>query len=175
MRTGAGWDRIDRGKPMLTALGTRRARLLASALVIATLSTGCFVGASGSGGPPAGGVTRQIFDHTNAERSARGLPALQWDNQLGGLAQGWSEHMAATGNFAHRNLSQVLQRPDYARFQRLGENILVGTCGMSARDIVRAWMNSPGHRANILGSFSMIGVGAVCTNGRLWVTQNFGA
>lgn len=172
---GAGWDRSDRGQPMLTALGTRRARLLASAVVIATLTTGCFVGASSpSAGPPAGGITRQLFDLTNADRAGQGLPALQWDSQLGGLAQGWSEHMGSTGNFAHRNLNEVLSRPDYSRFQRLGENILVGTCSTSAGEIQRTWMNSPAHRANILGSYTMIGIGAVCTNGRLWVTQNFG-
>jgi uncharacterized protein YkwD len=38
----------------------------------------------------------------------------------------------------------------------------------------QAWMNSPGHRANILGSFNVIGVGVVCSGGRVWATQSFG-
>lgn len=43
--------------------------------------------------------------------------------------------------------------------------------------VVGAWMNSPGHRANLLsGLYEVIGVGIVCApDGTVWVTQNFGA
>jgi uncharacterized protein YkwD len=155
---------------MLTALGTRRARLLAAVLVVAALSTGCFAGQ----GAPSGGLNRELFDLVNADRAAHGLPALQWDAQLGGLAQEWSQDMASTGAFRHRDLNEVINRQSYAPYRRLGENILVGGCGMSAGEIERAWMNSPGHRANIVGDFNTIGIGTVCRDGRLWATQNFG-
>ncbi|MGQ0805347.1 MAG: CAP domain-containing protein [Actinomycetota bacterium] len=161
---------------MLSSLGTRRARLLASALVVATLTVGCFSGTNESTGVPLpdSGLSREVFDLVNVDRAANGLPALSWHPQLGALAQGWSENMGSTGNFAHSDLNATIRNPEFDGFRRLGENILVGSCGMTAAAVEQAWMNSPGHRANILGDFNTIGVGFVCAGGRLWGTQNFG-
>ncbi|HUF85498.1 MAG TPA: CAP domain-containing protein [Acidimicrobiia bacterium] len=162
---------------MLSSLGTRRARLLASALVVATLTAGCFSGQSHSSRQvplPASGLTREVYDLVNADRAANGLPALTWNAQLGGLAQSWSETMASTGRFEHSDLDATLASPEFDGFRRLGENILVGSCNMTAAEMEQAWMNSPGHRANILGSFNVIGVGVVCSGGRVWATQSFG-
>jgi uncharacterized protein YkwD len=161
---------------MLSSLGTRRARLLACALVVATLTAGCFSGAKASSGVPlpATGLSREVFDLVNVDRAANGLPAVSWNPQLGGLAQGWSEHMGSTGQFEHSDLNATLRSPEFSAFRRLGENILVGSCNMTAAEIERAWMNSPGHRANILGDYNVIGVGVVCAGGRLWATQSFG-
>ena len=164
---------------MLSSLGTRRARLLASALVVATLTAGCFGGGTTKSAAreiplPASGVTREVYDLVNADRAANGLPALSWHPQLGGLAQGWAEHMGSTGKLEHSDLDATLRSPEFDAFHRLGENILVGNCNMTAVEIEQAWMNSPGHRANILGDFNTIGVGVVCAGGRLWATQSFG-
>lgn len=85
---------------MLKSLGTRRARLLAAALVVATLTAGCFGGGSTTSARevplPPSGLSREIYDLVNADRGTQGLPALTWHPKLGGLAQGWSEHMAST-------------------------------------------------------------------------------
>ena len=153
---------------MLTTLGTRRARLLALLLVVAALTAGCY-GRQGlsSAGP------NEFLNLVNTDRAAHGLPGLQWDSQLGGLAQEWSHDMASTGSLRHRDLGEVMNRPEYSSFRRLGENILVGGCGMSADELERAWMSSPTHRANILGDYDVAGVGTVCRDGRLWATQNF--
>jgi uncharacterized protein YkwD len=161
---------------MLSSLGTRRARLLASALVVATLTAGCFVGGHSAREIPlpASGLSREVYNLVNADRAANGLPALSWNAELGGLAQGWSEHMAATGKLEHSDLNATLASPEFDGFRRLGENILVGSCSMTAAEMEQAWMNSPSHRANILGDYNVIGVGAVCSGGRLWATQNFG-
>ena len=161
---------------MLNALRTRRAKLLASALVVATLTAGCFASAGSSREVPlpASGLSREVYELVNADRAAHGLPPLAWHSKLGGLAQGWSEHMAATGSFRHSDLNGTIRSAEFAEFRRLGENILVGSCGMSAADMERAWMNSPGHRANILGAFNVVGVGVVCSGGKLWATQSFG-
>jgi uncharacterized protein YkwD len=156
---------------MRRALASRRARLLFPLLVVAALTAGCFP-TGGQGAP--GGINGQLFDLLNADRAAHGLPAVQWDGQLGGLAQDWSQNMGTTGQFRHRNLNEVLGRPGYTHYRRLGENILVGACNLSAQEVERAWMNSPGHRANILGNFNAVGIGTACINGRLWATQNFG-
>jgi len=58
----------------------------------------------------------------------------------------------------------------------LGENILVGPNGMSSSAMETTWMNSSGHRVNILnGSFTVAGVGvAVSADGRIWVAVDFG-
>jgi uncharacterized protein YkwD len=157
---------------MLTALGARRARLFALLLVVAALSAGCFAGSGQAG--QATGLNRELFELVNADRAANGLPGFQWDAQLGGLAQEWSQEMASSGSFRHRNLNEVINRPEYASYRRVGENILVGNCGMSAAEVERAWMNSPGHKANIVGNYNTVGIGTVCRDGRLWATQNFG-
>ena len=68
----------------------------------------------------------------------------------------WSEHLAASGDFEHQNLNVIVRRCDGAR--SAGENIARG--GVSPRTMVRLWMNSPGHRANILQpGFRRLGVG----------------
>jgi uncharacterized protein YkwD len=159
---------------MLSSLGTRRARLLASALVVATLTAGCVTAQSGARQVPASGLAGEVYGLVNADRAANGLPALTWNAQLGALAQGWSEHMASTGKFEHSDINSTIHSPAFNAFTRLGENILVGRCNMSAAEMERAWMNSPSHRANILGSYNLIGVAVVCSGDRLWATQSFG-
>jgi uncharacterized protein YkwD len=161
---------------MLSVLGQRRARLMASALAVAALTAGCF-GAAAEPSTTSHSVNpKEIVTLVNQARAAKGLPSLSWNNQLGALAQDWSAHMAATGRFAHRNLQATITRPEFSGFARLDENILVGRCGMSAGEMHAAWMNSPGHRANILApEADVIGVGVVCgPDGRVWATQNFG-
>lgn len=85
--------------------------------------------------------------------------------------------MAKNNFLAHEGIdgSTPKTRIDDAeiKYTRLGENIAMGT--ESAKDIVRAWMESEGHRANILQpEFTHLGVGvARGDNGYLFWTQNF--
>jgi uncharacterized protein YkwD len=158
---------------MLSSLGTRRARLLASALVVATLTAGCVTGQQGARQVPASGLAGEVYGLVNADRAANGLPALTWNAQLASHAQAWSEHMASTGTLAHSDLNGLILSL-FNGFRRLGENVLVGSCNLSAAEMEQAWMNSPSHRANILGDFNVIGIGVVCSGGRLWATKSFG-
>jgi uncharacterized protein YkwD len=116
---------------------------------------------------------QELYWLVNSERAAHGLGPVNWNDQLGGLAQGWSQHMAATGSMAHQNL-QALADSGFAGFSGLAENVLSGRCGMSAGQMHQAWMNSPAHRANILGGFSAIGIGIACNGGALYATEDFG-
>ena len=59
---------------------------------------------------------QELYYLVNAERAANGLGPVGWHDQLGGLAQGWSEHMAGSGNFSHQNLDAILQSPGYSGF-----------------------------------------------------------
>ena len=120
------------------------------------------------GGNP-GGIPGGVLSAMNADRGG----GLCWNGQLGGMAQGWANWMAANNSLSHNNLNSLISQTS---FQTMGENILVGPAGMSVAQMEAAWMNSPGHRANILnGAFSAAGVGfAYDNNGELWVAVDFG-
>lgn len=87
-------------------------------------------------GPPDRSVARQLLDAHNAERRYRGLSPLVADDTLNAGARQWAEHMARTGQFRHAG--------------GVAENIAWGYPDLAA--VMRGWMASYGHRANILGS-----------------------
>ena len=72
--------------------------------------------------------------------------------------------MADTGSFEHQSLQPILGA---CSASRAGENIAYGT--ITAERMMELWMNSPGHRANILSTaFTHLGVGAVKTSSGSW-------
>ncbi len=77
----------------------------------------------------------------------------------------------------HQDLGAVINRSDYNDIWTLGENLLVGPAGMPIEQMEQVWMNSPGHRANILSrNFNIVGLAFVSgPDGRIWVTVDFGA
>ena len=104
----------------------------------------------------------------NRERASRGLPRLKESAKLRRAAQGHSGDMVAGRFFAHESrsgadMAERILRTGYADGQgwSLGENIAWGTGQLAtAAEIQRAWMESPGHRANILRRrFREIGIG----------------
>jgi uncharacterized protein YkwD len=157
---------------------TRRTALLAATAAIVILAA-C---APFKGGPPAPQLpfgsahpqAQELYYLVNNERAANGLGPVGWHDQLGGLAQNWSNYMAGSGNYSHQNLDAILQDPAYGGYNGLGENIIHGGCGISAGQMHQAWMNSDLHRANILGNFSAIGIGVACNGGDLYATEDFG-
>jgi len=56
----------------------------------------------------------------------------------------------------------------------VAENVLRGACTLTASQIQAAFMNSPGHKADILGNFSAVGIGVTCNGTNLYVTVDFG-
>lgn len=116
---------------------------------------------------------------TNAERASAGLPPLAPDPLLTTAAQAHSADMVARAFYSHTSPdgSEPWHRAAAAGSTRrtIGENI---ACGQrSAAEVVRGWMNSPGHRANILKpAFTHIGIGFAGGGaaGTYW-TQLFGA
>jgi uncharacterized protein YkwD len=110
----------------------------------------------------------------NGERADRGLPALAANAQLGAAAASYAQDLVAGSYFSHtgRDGSTLLDRirgTGYVpadRPWRLGENLAWGTGVLAPPGaIVQAWMNSPGHRANILDpGFREIGIGIVPGN-----------
>jgi len=131
---------------------------------------------------PAGSQTTaqklasDLFNRLNAERRARGLAALDWDDDLARIAGDWSAHMASTSSFAHRDLGAAGSLPGMSKFSALGENIAwVEGYPSMGNQLHVGWMKSEGHRANMLQrGFDSVGIGVVCSGGRAWATQNFG-
>lgn len=123
---------------------------------------------------PATDAQSAVVAATNAEREAAGCDALRVDPRLTEAAQGHAEDMAGNDYFSHTS------RDGRAFDDRIrdaghpspgGENIAAGQ--ESAEEVVQAWMDSPGHRRNILDcDFAAIGVGHD-PRGDHWV-QNFG-
>jgi uncharacterized YkwD family protein len=110
----------------------------------------------------------------NKERTQRGLAPLQLDSTLASLARLKSQDMIAKQYFNHTSPTYGTPAQMLARFNvhynQFGENIAQGS---SAAQIHVMWMNSPGHRANILNpKFTHIGIG-VAGNGTLTATQIF--
>ncbi|MCX4767544.1 CAP domain-containing protein [Streptomyces sp. NBC_01275] len=120
----------------------------------------------------------EVVDLTNRERTRAGLRPLAVDRSLTAAAQAYSTDMAARAFYSHTSPegAQPWDRAAAAgsSLRTIGENI---ACGQrSAAEVVEGWMNSPGHRANILKpAFTHIGVGFESggPSGTYW-TQLFG-
>ncbi|GGO65031.1 CAP domain-containing protein [Nonomuraea cavernae] len=131
--------------------------------------------------PPTGGgasaVETAVVKLTNAARAAGGCRALVHDSKLRTAAERHSADMAARGFFDHtspdgRSPGDRVRTAGFAPISTWGENIAKGQ--RTAAQVVEGWLNSPGHRANIMNcAFTHIGVGHA-TNGPHW-TQVFAA
>jgi len=118
---------------------------------------------------------------TNTERAKAGLPPLRPNESLIQAAQAYAGVLAPGPCFEHTcppvpDLGDRVTRAGYAGYAWIGENIAAGRS--TAAGVVQGWMDSPGHRANILRpEFHEIGVGVATGPGRYaiyWV-QVFGA
>jgi hypothetical protein len=125
----------------------------------------------------------EIWELTNLERLAHGLPALQYDEGLADLARYHSANMYRQGYTGHTDREGLdvdgRARKYYPQmlYQTIGENIArYQNAEMKnvAADNVKGWMNSPGHRANILHpDYTYLGVGVVVKGKDYLATQNF--
>jgi uncharacterized protein YkwD len=88
------------------------------------------------------------------------------------MSERWARHLKRSGTFEHRDQTRVLNRCD---LRWTGETLVRGV-GLSPRSAVRAWLNSPGHRAVIMKKRARwAGVGArVDGQGRIIGVLNFG-
>jgi uncharacterized protein YkwD len=178
---------------------TARAWILAAAAGIATtllLLTGspapAHAACKGKAAPPetisAHRAEDAVFCLLNRERAKRELPRLGRHKQLDGPAREHSRYMVDHGCFEHDcpgepDLADRLRRYLSKGGRTWGENIASGggEAG-SPRSIVRSWMGSKGHRANILSSqYEHIGIGVVWGSPQDWdfpagtYTTDFGA
>lgn len=133
-------------------------------------------------------LEKEILKYTNEERKMRGLIVLEWNEKLSYAARYHAKDMAVNNYFSHnsyqktsanelQNLGDAFERIEsYIIFPFLAENISAGR--NSAKSTVKAWMESPPHRKNILSKkYTQLGVGFYYMEnsdyGYYWV-QNFG-
>jgi uncharacterized protein YkwD len=126
----------------------------------------------------------RVLELTNAQRLQAGLQPLTLNSKLNNAAQAHSQDMALHDFFDHKgsNGSSIGDRAIASgyNFSRLGENIAAGYA--TPEDVVQGWLNSPGHRANILNaSYREIGIGYYYlandtgnVNQNYYWTQDFG-
>lgn len=138
----------------------------------------------GNGGDPSDlevGLMAACYSHSsndksfiskhNQARRARGLAPLKADVQLGKVAKVHTNEMVTRNSLYHTSHTQLANR--VTRWSTLGENVGVGG---TVTSLFSAFMNSPGHKANILYSkFNHVGVGTRVAGGRMWVTVIFEA
>lgn len=117
--------------------------------------------------PAMAGPEGTFFSRINNSRANAGLPPVEryWD--LTDDARAHTDRMIENGGIYHNpSLSSVT-----GVWEALGENVGVGA---DANTLHNAFMSSSGHRANILGNYNYVGIGAkVDEDGLLWVTVIF--
>jgi len=135
-------------------------------------------------------LEHHVHDLVNAERAKARLSTLKTDDKLSAIARAHSEDMARRHFFAHVNPSGEDptargHRAGYECRKILGDRIRVGLAenlyeasGTARDDLehksVAGWMNSPGHRANILEkNYSRTGVGVAMAGRDIYITQLF--
>jgi len=121
---------------------------------------------SGSGSGAA--MLQELLGLINTERAAQGLSPLKWSESLAKAASIRSQEITEVFDHVRPDGSSIFSLDSSIR----GENIALGYS--SAHAVYTAWMNSPGHRANIMNpSYTIIGMG-YAYGGRHYWCQLFG-
>jgi len=153
------------------------------------MALGVFIGSSllalqtssaAAAGPDHTPDVARVLELTNAQRHAAGLGMLKLSPQLNDAALSYSEVLASGSCFEHScgavpNFADRLGLAGYTGWASIAENIAAGYPTPEA--VVAGWMDSPGHRRNILSpDYNEIGVGVVSggSYGTYW-TQEFGS
>ena len=121
---------------------------------------------------------KEVFDLINKQRTNNGLSALKEDAEVQKVARIKAQDMVSNNYFAHESPTygtpfQMLKNFKIS-YKTAGENIAANSSNSSA---VTAWMNSSGHKANILNSnFNYTGIGVVSSNkyGKIYVQMFIG-
>ncbi|MBS4955921.1 CAP domain-containing protein [Clostridium sp.] len=127
-------------------------------------------------------VETAIFNKVNEERAKAGVPTLTYNTVMQKYARIKSQDMGDNNYFSHEDLNGNLittqMKNDGVSYKAWGENIAYIGGNVSAdalaEQFMTNWMNSSGHRANILSTnFSSIGVGVYKIGNKVYATQEF--
>lgn len=125
-------------------------------------------------------LERHVFDLVNQERVRAGKPALVWLDRVATVARYHSTNMAANSFFSHldpqgRRSGKRADQLGASDWKSIGENIAWLSGSDPAARVVRSWMQSPGHRDNILNDgYRESGIGlSIADDGKYYFTQVF--
>jgi uncharacterized protein YkwD len=112
----------------------------------------------------------RILVLVNAERAKAGLSKVTANSCADGFAESWAPKIQHDGALSHQSLQPILSS---CHASTVGENVAYGN--VTADEMMTMWMNSTGHRANILNPhFTGIGIAAVTdSSGRWYGVQDF--
>ena len=124
---------------------------------------------------PTSVAEQYLFNAANQERFQRGLRPLRWDGALYRAAQDHAREMAQRETISHQfageNSLEVRGHYEGARFSLIAENVAMAP---SVLQVHTAWMNSPGHRANLLDPrVDSVGISVLRRGNELSAVQDF--
>jgi uncharacterized protein YkwD len=122
-------------------------------------------------------VELAVYRAVNGARRRHGLPRLRLIGNLVRVAQQHSQDLSANGFLSHSSSDGT---PFYVRIRRaddartVGETLIACRGGYSPRSVVRAWMHSPPHRAELMSrAYRTVGVGRAASRGTAVITADF--
>lgn len=128
-------------------------------------------------------IEAAMVQQTNAARAVAGLPALQHSFRVSFAARQWSTTQANLGQLSHDGFPDQRRQDlsdEFGGFQPrlMAENVAAGFPRDESTDAIAAyfvelWLGSEGHRRNILGDYSSIGVGVEIVGSQVYATQIF--
>ncbi len=161
----------------------RRELILGTSCAVMAMGTGAVIAPMAAAGEsPVPQMFYQILDATNSQRAAHKRRALRRNNALIYAAETYARRLAGSEHFSHQvggsSLPERVERTGY-KFHRLAENIgwaeRPGSPIEIANWFVSAWMESPGHRRNLLDArLKEIGIGVARRGPRFFAVQVFG-
>lgn len=141
-------------------------------LVIAWLCGGICL----SSGQEAHPFSSRVLELINQARVAEGLVPLRSHPFLNRFATEWAARMGKKNVLEHRSRADLRQAMCQQGFARINENIYYASAKTSPERIVQQWLNSPGHRRNLLNpNIREAGVGVVHTQDGRWYAAFNGA
>ena len=149
----------------------RASLLLIGSLLLTALATG----SAAAQGSTRSVAEQYLFQAANAERTQRGLPELRWDDALYRAATNHAIEMARRQSISHRYPEEaelsVRGQQAGAHFSVIAENVAEAP---TAVRIHSAWMDSPGHRENLLDPrLDSIAISVIRRDGQLYAVQDF--
>jgi hypothetical protein len=116
-----------------------------------------------------------LFAAANAERTQRGLSTLRWSPTLYSAANAHAREMAARASISHQYPGEsdlaARGRSAGAKFSEIAENVAEAPTSVRIHD---AWMNSAGHRANLLDpNVDSVGIRVLSRDGQLYAVEDF--
>jgi uncharacterized protein YkwD len=121
-------------------------------------------------------IERGVHRALNRARARRGLPRLRLAPAISWVAashshdllrHGFLSHTSSNGTSFHSRIRSV------TRARTVGETVVAMRGRVTGRAVVRAWLRSPSHRAEVLGGYRRVGVGRATRGGLTIVTADF--